>query len=59
VAVTEQVVPAFPVAVSVVPETVQLPVVEYVVAPAVPPVDVSVKVEPYVIEDDDVIVTVA
>ena len=46
VAVTEHVVPALPVAVSVVPDTEQLPVVAYVVAPLPrPPDDVSVSVE--------------
>ena len=60
VAVTEQVVPALPVAVNVVPETEQPPVAAYVVAPEpVPPEEVSVSVELYVMVDADVIVTVA
>ena len=60
VAVTEHVVPALPVAVSVVPETEQLPVAEYEMAPLpVPPDEVSVRVDPKVIDDDEVTVTVA
>ena len=60
VAVTEHVVPALPVAVSVVPETEQLPVAAYVVAPPPePPDEVRVMVDPKVIDDDEVIDTVA
>lgn len=60
VAVTAHVVPALPVAVNVVPDTEQPPVAAYVVAPEpVPPDDVSVRVDPKVIVEADVIVTVA
>jgi hypothetical protein len=60
VAVTEHVAPALPVAVSVEPETEQLPVVEYEIAPVVvPPFAVNASVEPYTIVDADVTVTVA
>ena len=47
VAVTEHVVPALPVAVRVVPDTEQLPVAEYVVAPdPEPPDELRVRVDP-------------
>ena len=58
-AVTEHDVPALPVAVRVEPDTVQPPVVEYEVEPAVPPDDVNASVDPKLIAEEDVIVTVA
>ena len=57
---TEQVAPALPVAVRVVPDTVHPPVVANVNAPVVvPPVADNARVEPNVMEEADVTVTVA
>jgi hypothetical protein len=58
--VTEHVAPALPVAVSVEPDTVQPPVVANEIAPVVvPPVADNASVEPNVIVEADVTVTVA
>ena len=59
-AVTEHVVPAFPFAVSVSPETVQLPVAENVRAPdPEPPEVVNGSVEPKEIDEEDETMSVA